>query len=897
MRKIYEKFLTRFSGTWLYDRVSGLYEIEQKQTFTAYQLAAEYTLQLLQSSGVPNARIMHFPANGRTAYQDKKMPLAWDAKVGKLTLLNAQMPYNIPGSNAKSGSGIVVADYQEHPYSLISGSVLPEPEMIVRIMTESQVKAGEDPSGALVILEPFTSPRAKTIKPLLDLGALGIISDYLKGRYQTPDARMWVNACTEGSHWHIEDDDRDFIGFSVPPRTGDMIRFAANQPGELMAKVECDGMRYEGQLPLVTALIPGESSEEIWVLAHLFEPLADDDSAGVINAIASAAQVMMNGRMRYSLRLLFAMEMYGFAAYAATRGDYLHKEVIGAVNLDTPLTTVGGTVNLIPSGPAIPFYGNVPLKLLAESLQGIDPDFNISLAPHGAYGDDQLLSDATVGVPTSWSGGDNAEKLWHNSNQDMAMVSPEMLVKGCALNAAYLQSLVDPDPGMLAYGLKFARQELKAAADEPLALDKCGQLTHLYNLKMAELGDFARFTQPEEVNSAREQLTVYFNELLATLPESSAPQGKWRKYAQSMICCRKTTGFPHDLEKVPKSERFELPDYVIYGPFANVLSNMDGKKDMMQLIAEAEYETGSVFSESTIKRHLTAICRLAEYGYLDLKNSALLTPEALDNALSSLGIKNGDLLFVHSALGAFGQIENGAKGLIDACFRAVGENGTCCFPTFTRPYMFLGNSLNRNYNFRPHDPADPEQIWTGTVPKVLLKEYDNIVRSAHATHSFAGKGALAHRVLDAHGETEPPCCASSPLAQAVELNGKVLHFGSGFNATTYLHCLEDELDLPYLDAAYCAVRDPDGSVRTVRIEKHLPGCRDFYRKDYWNSKFYTRAVARGLEVKTADLGLGKILLVDLKQLRKIGLELLSEDPEVLLCDSNECHFCSKHRKK
>ena len=52
-----------------------------------------------------------------------------------------------------------------------------------------------------------------------------------------------------------------------------------------------------------------------------------------------------------------------------------------------------------------------------------------------------------------------------------------------------------------------------------------------------------------------------------------------------------------------------------------------------------------------------------------------------------------------------------------------------------------------------------------------------------------------------------------------------------------------------------------------------------------------------LEVKTADLGLGKILLVDLKQLRKIGLELLSEDPEVLLCDSNECHFCSKHRKK
>ena len=479
----------------------------------------------------------------------------------------------------------------------------------------------------------------------------------------------------------------------------------------------------------------------------------------------------------------------------------------------------------------------------------------------------------------------------------MAMLSPEMLAKGCAINAAYLQSLVDPDPGMLVSGLKFARQELKTAADNPLALDNRERLKHLYQLKMAELGDFARFTPENEVKFAQEQLTAYFNELLSNLPESAAPQGKWREYAAKITACRKTAGFPHDLARVPKAERFELPDYVIYGPFANVLSNMDGKKDMARLIAEAEYETGSVLSESAIKKHLTAVCRLAQYGYVELKKSAPITATELDEALSRLGVKAGDLLFVHSALGEFGQIENGARGVIDACFRAVGENGTCCFPAFTRPYMFLGNSLNRDYNFRPYDAADLEQIWTGTVPKVLLREYDDVVRSAHVTHSFAGRGALAHRVLDAHGPTEPPCCASSPLAQAVELNGKVLHFGSGFNSTTYLHCLEDELDLPYLDAAHCAVRNTNGSIRTVRIEKHLPGCRDFYRADYRNSKFYQRAVARGLEIKETSLGLGKLLLIDLKELRKIALELLREDPEVLLCDSNECSFCRKHRKK
>ena len=401
MKKVYEDFLTCFSGDWLYDRVSELYEFEQKQTFTACELAAEYTLQLLQCLGIPNARMMHFPANGRTAYQDKKMPLAWDAKVGKLTLLNAKLPEALSAFGRMEDAGSVVADYQEHPYSLIKGSVLPQPEMIVRIMTESQVKAGEDPTGALVMLNPLTWPRAAVVSPLLDLGAIGIISDFLTGRYQTPDARQWVNACTEGIHWHIEDDDREFIGFSVSPRVGDVIRAAADQSADLMAKVECDGMRYEGKLPLVTALIPGESSQEIWALAHLYEPLSDDDSAGVINTIASALEVMKRGKMRYSLRLIFAMEMYGFAAYAATRGEYLHNEVVGAVNLDTPLSTIGGTARFIPSGPAVPFYGNIPLKQLAESLDGIDPDFTVELIPHGDYGDDQLLSDATVGVPTT----------------------------------------------------------------------------------------------------------------------------------------------------------------------------------------------------------------------------------------------------------------------------------------------------------------------------------------------------------------------------------------------------------------------------------------------------------------------------------------------------------------
>lgn len=54
-------------------------------------------------------------------------------------------------------------------------------------MTEAQFLAGEDPYGCLVMLEPLTWPQAQFLTPILDQGALGFISDFLTGRYQTPD--------------------------------------------------------------------------------------------------------------------------------------------------------------------------------------------------------------------------------------------------------------------------------------------------------------------------------------------------------------------------------------------------------------------------------------------------------------------------------------------------------------------------------------------------------------------------------------------------------------------------------------------------------------------------------------------------------------------------------------
>lgn len=761
-------------------------------------------------------------------------------------------------------------------------------------MTEAQFLAGEDPYGCLVMLEPLTWPQAQFLTPILDQGALGFISDFLTGRYQTPDTLQWINACTEGPHWHVQCDDRPFIGFSVTPKTGDIIRYAASH-GELKAKVECDGIRYEGELPAVTALIPGRKEEEIWILAHPYEPLADDDTCGVIAAIETARQIMALGTPEYSLRLVFAMEMYGFAAYAAKQGDNLHHKVIGGVNFDTPLCTKDAVVNLFPAGSAVPFYGNALLRILNEEISDVAEDFKIRLEYYGRYCDDQFLSDSTVGIPTVWLVSVCKEHFWHNSEQTTDFLNEKAFVNGCALNAAYVYHLLNPAPELLDKSLPLSLrrlQEERAHINEDTSAP-AERMKHCYRREKEMLREFLRFCSQEQVADVLKKLDTVYLEYNKEL-EDCIPHSLWRDYADGMISARAETGFPHDLAKVPREKCFKLPDHVIYGPFANVLSNMDGIKPVSQLLREAEYETGKVLKENEVKKYITSICALADHGYLTLQNRNELFCEDLVKGLQELGITKGDLLFVHSSLGAFGHIQGGASTIIRALLQTVEEDGTILFPTFTRPYILLGDTLNKYYNYRPFDPADLGQIWTGTVPQILLQEYSEVKRSRHITHSWAGIGALAEECLEDQGPCDPPTSLSCPFTKGLQYKAKLLHFGSGLNSTTFLHYLEDILDLPYLDIAVCGVRKKNGSTERVMLHKHLPGDRDFYRKDAENSKFFKAATEAGLDIRSVTVGTGKLTLLDLNQLFEIGMKLLKKDPRILLCDNPECLFCRKY---
>ena len=309
MKQAYEKFLPLVDADKLYRRTLELGKLEIGHTTPCHIRAAEYVVKELEAAGIPNVERIELPADGKTVFQDKVMPLAWDASVGRLEFvdkvaLGGWVPVNKRGLAAADDR--VPADFRRHPFHLVEGSTAtPRGGIVTMLITEQQLLAGADPRGAMIMLEPMTRASSGVIRPMLDMGVLGFVTDYAVGRYESPDTLQWANAATESGNWHVTAEDRPFIGFAVTPRTGDLIR----RIGNARVRVECDGRRYVGVEPMVTALVPGKSTKEVWLFAHLYEPLLNDDSAGVSTAIEVARMLMAGPKTRYSVRLVFALEM------------------------------------------------------------------------------------------------------------------------------------------------------------------------------------------------------------------------------------------------------------------------------------------------------------------------------------------------------------------------------------------------------------------------------------------------------------------------------------------------------------------------------------------------------------------------------------------------------------
>lgn len=199
--------------------------------------------------------------------------------------------------------------------------------------------------------------------------------------------------------------------------------------------------------------------------------------------------------------------------------------------------------------------------------------------------------------------------------------------------------------------------------------------------------------------------------------------------------------------------------------------------------------------------------------------------------LRKLGVKPGDVLFVHSSMKSVGNVEGGADTVLDALMEAVNE-GLLILPTHTWA------TVNESHNIYDRDT---EPACVGILPNLFMKR-PGVVRSLHPTHSVAAFGKDAEAYVSGEEDQTTPCSRSGCYGRLYDLNAKILLLGCGLNRNTYMHGVEEwfgiterltemmmEIDIVMLDGSLkpCRMRrhfKPDGisiSEYYVKMEKPL----------------------------------------------------------------------------
>ena len=124
--------------------------------------------------------------------------------------------------------------------------------------------------------------------------------------------------------------------------------------------------------------------------------------------------------------------------------------------------------------------------------------------------------------------------------------------------------------------------------------------------------------------------------------------------------------------------------------------------------------------------------------------------------LRRLGVREGDVLLVHTSLSSAGWICGAAETLIRALIEALGEDGTLVMPAHSGNYS-EPDGWEAPEGWREviresmpgWDPALTPTRSMGRVPE-LFRHVPGARRSVHPLHSFAALGARADVIIARH---------------------------------------------------------------------------------------------------------------------------------------------------
>ncbi len=244
--------------------------------------------------------------------------------------------------------------------------------------------------------------------------------------------------------------------------------------------------------------------------------------------------------------------------------------------------------------------------------------------------------------------------------------------------------------------------------------------------------------------------------------------------------------------------------------------------------------------------------------------------EEIVKSLKFLGLKNGDIVLVHSSLSSFGYVEGGAKTVIEALIESVGNEGTVLVPTLT------GTSKDGPDNPPIFDVRNTP-CWTGRIPSEFMKD-PKAKRSLHPTHSVSSIGPLTDFLITGHENSITPCGKASPYYRLAEKGGYILLIGVNQESNTTLHTVEEIAEVPYHMQklpSHCTIIDYNNNKFT----------KDLYLHD-WGTPRNFQIIDEDLErlgiMRMGKCGNSTLRLIKSMEMIEYVLKKLRDDPKYLV---------------
>lgn len=440
--------------------VAKLASFHRVQCSPGIRDAARYIQSHLGEQGI-HAEVLSLPAKRGVRWWSQESFPEWVCRGAELVLL-------------EDGKRERLCAFSEKKCSLVQRSAPTPPEGITT--TVVLVENGEDPKsyegldvkGKLV----FSRGGVAEIAALAvdKFGAAGIVVDTMReippvrDRFDLPDGRQYL------SFWPSDAEAHKAFGFVVSPRQGEELRrrFSAGKK-ELTVFAKVDSEYFDGSLEVVSALIPGETDEEVTAVAHLChpEPSANDNASGsgtLMEAVRTLSALITRGSLpkpRRTIRFLWLPEMTGSYAFLANNEDVLARTV-AAINLDMvgENQALCGSTFMVerPVAALAGFGGDLAaciLDLLAKGLGNLarnysNSSFRCSVTPYSGGSDHNIWGDPSVGVTCpmliQWP-----DRYYHTSEDTIDKVDPEMLAVAGILTATYLYTAATATAADAAY--------------------------------------------------------------------------------------------------------------------------------------------------------------------------------------------------------------------------------------------------------------------------------------------------------------------------------------------------------------------------------------------------------------------------------------------------------------